>query len=552
MLIYLKDIDKQEIIGHLTNLFREEAIEVIISDSDHSADRSEVLRKLKENRRNVHVLCTYDVDYLKWSYAYYCMVFVTARDRAFVVDSLGQCRRITLVKLLYWGLCAVAAFCVQLYHSVSYKFALRKLRRFPRFLLAKQGLSAKNKDLVYLRATDTFNLRGGGSLGHTVGMVEAFENYGAQVTFLGIDNLWGLSVSEKIIVKPSVFHNYINIFGRFAYNKRLISRAVEVMASGKFRYIYQRASRDNYTGVALSRRFGIPLVLEFNSFLSWELDGANHWLHRLFTGATGEIERFNLSQADIILVVSDALKCQLIDFGYNADKILVAPNGVDVDRFTPNLPSSIDRAKIGIPSKTIIFGFSGTFGFWHGIDTLVKSILEIVKTRDDVCFLLMGDGPGRAGAQKALSAYSNVIFTGLLPYNDMPHYLNMCDVLLSPHMVPKGEKFIGSPTKLYEYMACGKIIIASDLDQISDVISPSRSVLKSDNGFLMSEASSDQLGITVPPGSSKALSFAINSVANDPQYFKVLGKNSRERAVRKHGWGSVVKLINEKICLLES
>ena len=100
-------------------------------------------------------------------------------------------------------------------------------------------------------------------------------------------------------------------------------------------------------------------------------------------------------------------------------------------------------------------------------------------------------------------------------------------------------------------MACGKIIIASDLDQISDVISPSMDITRTDNGYSVSDSCSDQIGITVPPGSSAALSFSINSVANNLNSFKFLGANARERAVKKHGWNSVVKSINEKISKLK-
>ena len=100
----------------------------------------------------------------------------------------------------------------------------------------------------------------------------------------------------------------------------------------------------------------------------------------------------------------------------------------------------------------------------------MDSIINVLKERDDICFLLIGDGAGRASAEKALADYKNVIFTGLIPYELVPQYLNVCDVLLSPHQVPKDENFIGSPTKLYEYMACGKIIIASDLNVYKHIL----------------------------------------------------------------------------------
>ncbi len=549
MLVFLKDTDYDDIKDSLDKIFGGEAIEKIIKDSDVSSNRNEIFSKLWSNRCDMHVLGIYDSKYLKWSLIYYCIIFFTAKKNAYLLEVSGKVSRISFRKILFYIPISFASVIFQIFDALIYKISLLKVEKFTRYSRnIKPNISSK---IAYLRATDTFNLRGGGSLGHTVGLVNAFESSNFPVTFFGIDKLKGLTASKQIIIAPSAFYNFINIFGRFSYNKKMIRKASEIIKNGEYKYIYQRASRDNYSGVALSKRFGIPLVLEFNSFLSWELDGANHWVHRLFTSATAKIEHFNLINADIILAVSDVLKYQLIDSGYDAQKILVAPNGVDVKRFSPNPPSSKDFKKIGIPTDKIIFGFSGTFGFWHGIDTLVDSIINVLKERDDICFLLIGDGAGRASAEKALADYKNVIFTGLIPYDFVPQYLNLCEVLLSPHQVPKDESFIGSPTKLYEYMACGKIIIASDLDQISDVISPSMGITRTDNGYSISESCSDQIGVTVPPGSSAALSFAINCVANNLNSFKFLGANARQRVVKKHGWDSVVNSINEKISVLK-
>ena len=63
------------------------------------------------------------------------------------------------------------------------------------------------------------------------------------------------------------------------------------------------------------------------------------------------------------------------------------------------------------------------------------------------------------------------ILTGLIPQEQGPEHLAACDILVSPHVPnPDGTPFFGSPTKLFEYMAMGKGIVASDLDQIGEVL----------------------------------------------------------------------------------
>jgi len=548
MLVFLKDIELQDVKHFLSKSFPSQNIEIAIKDSDVSENRSEVFSKLRRNRRDIHVLCVYDFKYLKWSFIYCWFIFFSSKKFAYIQEASGALHRITLFKIFYWASLTLVSMALQIFDVLTYKLSLSTaLKESSNNPIIDYNLKSK---VAYIRATDTFNLRGGGSLGHSIGIVSAFEAYGSPVTFFGIDSLKGLRASDTIIIPPSGLYHFINLFGRFSYNKRMISKVAKIISNGDYKFIYQRASRDNYAGVALSKLFDIPLVLEFNSFLLWELEGSNHWIHRIFTNPTTEIEDFNLTHADIILVVSSALKNQLVDSGYDPSKILVAPNGVDVNRFSPEIHSSIQRRNIGIPQDKCVYGFSGTFGFWHGIDTLVNSIIEVVKERDDICFLLIGDGPGRASAQEALADYRNVIFTGLISYDLVPQYLNLCDVLLSPHQVPEGERFIGSPTKLYEYMACGKIIIGSNLDQISDAMSPSIGVFKVGNDFMMTERNDTQVGIVVPPGCIKALSYAINTVADDMESFLFLGGNAREKAIQMHGWESVVSTVEERVSVI--
>jgi glycosyltransferase involved in cell wall biosynthesis len=84
--------------------------------------------------------------------------------------------------------------------------------------------------------------------------------------------------------------------------------------------------------------------------------------------------------------------------------------------------------------------------------------------------------------------------------------------------MPGGTPFFGSPTKLFEYMAMGKAIAASALDQIADVLEHGRTAL------------------LVRPGDPNDLEEAIQRLAGDPQLRIELGRNSRETALTRHTW----------------
>ena len=87
---------------------------------------------------------------------------------------------------------------------------------------------------------------------------------------------------------------------------------------------------------------------------------------------------------------------------------------------------------------------------------------------------MIGDGPGLPDAKRIIEEAglgAEAHFTGLVEQEEGPEYLAACDILASPH-VPNadGSPFFGSPTKLFEYMAMGKAIVASNLDQIGETL----------------------------------------------------------------------------------
>ncbi len=125
-----------------------------------------------------------------------------------------------------------------------------------------------------------------------------------------------------------------------------------------------------------------------------------------------------------------------------------------------------------------VLGFISTFQPWHGAVVLARAFVALLhehpEHRDSVRLLMIGTGPRLDEARRIIAAagFSDAVhFTGLVAQEDGPAHLAACDILVSPH-VPNadGTPFFGSPTKLFEYMAMGKGIVASDLDQIGEVL----------------------------------------------------------------------------------
>jgi len=128
-----------------------------------------------------------------------------------------------------------------------------------------------------------------------------------------------------------------------------------------------------------------------------------------------------------------------------------------------------------------------------------------------------------------------VTFTGLVPQSDAPRYLAACDILASPHVPnPDGTPFFGSPTKLFEYMAMGKAIVASDLEQIGEILRH------------------QETAWMVRPGDATDLAHGILCLAQDAKLRQRLGAKAREEVVARYTWQRNVRRVLEAYQRLQS
>jgi glycosyltransferase involved in cell wall biosynthesis len=238
-------------------------------------------------------------------------------------------------------------------------------------------------------------------------------------------------------------------------------------------------------------------------------------------GLLARFERLNLRAAARIFVVSEVERRNLLSAGVEADRIVVNPNGVDVEKFRPGVGGTLERQRLGIDSDETLVGFVGTFGPWHGVLVLARAI-ALLPEDARIRFLLVGAGSLRDEAEQIICEagfQERVIFTGVVEHERVPSLLDACDVLASPHVpLEDGSEFFGSPTKLFEYMAMGKPIVASRLGQIAEVLEDERTAL------------------LVEPGDAQALAQSILRLARSRELRESLGAAARSAATERHTW----------------
>ena len=176
-------------------------------------------------------------------------------------------------------------------------------------------------------------------------------------------------------------------------------------------------------------------------------------------------------------------------------------------------------------------GFISTFQPWHGALVLARAFVALLakhpEHRDIVRLLMIGAGAEADEARRIVEQAGvgdAVVFTGLVAQEEGPSYLAACDILVSPH-VPNadGSPFFGSPTKLFEYMAMGKGIVASNLDQIGEMLR------HGETAWL------------VPPADVQQLADGIDRLVRDPRLREALGAAARRDALAEHTWQAHVR-----------
>jgi glycosyltransferase involved in cell wall biosynthesis len=237
------------------------------------------------------------------------------------------------------------------------------------------------------------------------------------------------------------------------------------------------------------------------------------------------VESLNLNAASLIVVVSEPLKRSLVSAGVSPSRVLVNPNGVDPEAFRPAGPGVCReiRRELGILEERTVMGFAGTFGPWHGVPELTEAILRVKsdpRWRRRVSFVLYGGSSRlREEMERRTGHLEGIVFAGAVPHERIADYLSICDVLLSPHGVPvDGRAFFGSPTKLFEYMALGKGIVASDLGQIGRVLE------HLETAYLCT------------PGDVNELVGGITYFLEHPEEMERMGRNARQAVLEAHTW----------------
>lgn len=230
--------------------------------------------------------------------------------------------------------------------------------------------------------------------------------------------------------------------------------------------------------------------------------------------------RLSLSTARRIIATRE----DVVPVGYR-NKLRLVRWGANTRMFHPGIDAAPLRQRLGIAATTQVVAYTGAFYSWHGLEELVAAA-DMLRALD-VVFVLVGQGE-RSDAIRALVRDKGLeprfIFTGRVPYDEVPSYIALCDVYAAPynparhrHFGHSGE-FIYDPLKLFESMACGKAVVTLRASNIEAMFQDGHELLM------------------VEPGNAVDLADTLRRVLADPALRGRLGVQARAAVEASYSW----------------
>ncbi len=216
-----------------------------------------------------------------------------------------------------------------------------------------------------------------------------------------------------------------------------------------------------WAGVLVSRMKRRPFVLEIRDIWPESIETVGAIRFRPVLRFLSWLERKMYRAAHHIVTVGEGYRDNLLTKVPPGKPITVIPNGVDLERFNLKLTNGQLRSQWGLEGK-FVCGYVGTIGMAHGLEVVLEAADLLRQSgRDDITFLLVGDGAERARLERLAREKGlerRVVFTGRLPKEQMPEVIASCDCCLV-HL-RKTELFqTVLPSKLFEIMAMERPII---------------------------------------------------------------------------------------------
>ena len=277
--------------------------------------------------------------------------------------------------------------------------------------------------------------------------------------------------------------------------------------------------------LALGECLDLPVIYEVRGFLeeSWLASAGEQAekSERFLLAKTVETQCMRRSHG--IVTISETMRDDILARGgIDAERIVVIPNAVDIERFVPGPRDAALCAGFGIRDDETVVGYISTLNWYEGIGYLIAAIGRLRRRGRRVRLLIVGDGAERANLEEAAAAEGLLengaaIFTGRVPFADVERYYRAIDVFVVPRTQDRVSQLV-TPLKPYEAMAMEKAVVVTDVPALREMVRDG------------------ETGRIVPSQDPQALADVIDDLLDDPRERQRLGAAAREWVAANWTW----------------
>lgn len=313
------------------------------------------------------------------------------------------------------------------------------------------------------------------------------------------------------LVRPSVLE-----FSLIDYASMLLTHSTEIyrqIISFKPDVIIGWGLLNSYIAMTMAKRFGVPYVF-------YAIDLYHNLIPEKALNRLGQtVFHQLLKQSDLVLVITKALRKYAIDHGVDPKKVKIIPGGIDPKRFNPALSGRKIRNKLQIRPEEVLMLFMGHLYDFTGVPEVAQSLLSY-NQNPRIKFVILGKGKMFKELAKLRNKLGDtLILLDWIPYDQLPEYVAAADVCILPAFNIEVMRDI-VPIKIYEYLACGKPVIATKLPALFEEFG-------FENGIVFVN---DQQGV-IP---------AVQKLAQNKDTLKNVGLQGAS-FVAKYGWENLVE-----------
>ena len=266
-----------------------------------------------------------------------------------------------------------------------------------------------------------------------------------------------------------------------------------------------------------ARKYNVPVIFRsidvLNRLVPW----------RGLAAFTRVMERWIYRNVNAIFPVTLHLQKHILSYGVSESRVRVLPSGVDTQMFSPGPRNTRLLQQWGIGPDDPVILFMGTIYKFSGLDRIIRGFRQVIARHPKARLLIVGCGEDEERL-KELSAEAGlggrIIFGGLHPYAALVDIIRSSDVCINPFELNGITRDI-LPTKLFQYLACGKPVVATELPGTLPFLSGE------DHGMVYCPLDS--------------FTDRINALLDDPKRREELGRRGIEITRAKYEWSRIAE-----------